>query len=69
MACGDRSHRITPLHLKIVINHENFNTLGEAVPISSLNYKVVLMPRQFLLNTIDPDGKRSLGEMRELLRA
>jgi hypothetical protein len=56
------------LHLKIVNNHENFDAQGEVVPIAWRDYKVVLMPRQFLLNTRDPDGKRSLAEMRELLK-
>ena len=65
MACGERT---TPLHLKMVINHEKFAARGESVYIDWCDYKLVLVPRQNLLKKLDPDGTRSVAEMREQLR-
>ena len=65
MACGERT---TPLHLKMVINHEKFAARGESVCIDWCDYKLVLVPRQNLLKKLDPDGTRSVAEMREQLR-
>ena len=51
MACGERT---TPLHLKMVINHEKFAARGESVYIDWCDYKLVLVPRQNLLNNLTP---------------
>ena len=58
--CEDK----TPLHLKIRAWHTNNKRLGVSPgPPSIENCKELLMPRQHLLKTIDPDGTKSVGEV------
>ena len=58
--CEDK----TPLHLKIRAWHSNNMRLAVSPgPPRIENCKELLMPRQHLLKTIDPDGTKSVGEV------
>jgi hypothetical protein len=58
--CEDK----TPLHLKIRAWHKNNERMGLSPgPPRIDNCKELLMPRQHLLKTIDPDGTKSVDEV------
>ena len=62
--CGARD---TPLHLKILAMHEDTLSAGEEYTLLIADLRLVLMPRQWLLNRLDPDYKLSVDQLRAQL--
>ena len=56
-----------PLHLKILAKHEDNKAAGEDFILQLSDLRLVLMPRQWLLNKLDPDYKLSVDELRAQL--
>ena len=63
--CGDND---TPLHLKLVIYHENRLREGDDMPLDWSDCKTVLMPRQHLLKKLDPSGLLNVPQLRSRLK-
>jgi hypothetical protein len=55
----------TPLHLKLVIYHENSIRDGLDMPLDWSDTKTVLLPRQHLLKKLDPSGVLNVPQLRE----
>jgi hypothetical protein len=58
----------TPLHLKLVIYHENRIREGLDMQLDWSDTKTVLLPRQHLLKKLDPAGVLNVPQLREKLR-
>ena len=56
-----------PLHLKILAKHEDNKAAGEDFILQLSDLRLVLMPRQWLLNKLDPDYKLSVDQLRAQL--
>jgi hypothetical protein len=63
--CGNKD---TPLHLKLVIYHENRLREGYDMLIDWSDCKTVLMPSQHLLKKLDPSGSLNVTQLLEKLR-
>ncbi len=61
MECGDAK---TPLHLKLLMYHEERERQGRAMDIHLSDVKTVLMPRQHVLKALDPNGTATAEELR-----
>ncbi len=59
----------TPLHLKLVIYHENRIREGLDMPLDWSDTKTVLLPRQHLLKKMDPAGVLNLPQLCEKAEA
>ncbi len=57
----------TPLHLKIAAWHDNLKCIKESSQIANSDEKIVLMPRQALLNKLDPLETLSVPKVCEML--
>ena len=47
-------HPRAPLHLKVLAYHRNSVNAGRTLPLELLDLKIVLMPRQWFINKLDP---------------
>ena len=56
-----------PLHLKVLAYHHDRVPEGEALPLERLDLKTVLMPRQWFLKNLDPDGSLTVPALRMIL--
>ena len=56
-----------PLHLKVLAYHHDLVEQGEAPPLELLDLKTVLMPRQWLLKKLDPDGTLTVPALMMIL--
>ena len=56
-----------PLHLKVLAYHHDRTVKREKLPLEVHELKQVLMPRQWWLDKLDPDGSLSVEELREKL--
>ncbi len=63
---GPRNHD-APLHLRILAYHCDRIRAKEALPLELLDLNTVLMPRQWFLKKLDPDGKMEVPQLREIL--
>ena len=55
----ESGHRRAPLNLKVLAYHSDRVSAGEALPLELLDLKTVMMPRQWFLKKLDPDGSLS----------
>ena len=60
-------HPRAQLHLKVLAYHRNRVAAGQALPLKLLDLKTVLMPRQWFLTKLDPNGDLPVPELRALL--
>ena len=56
-----------PLHLKVLAYHSDRIAERERLPLELLDLKTVLMPRQWFLEKLDPDGSLTVPELRMIL--
>ena len=56
-----------PLHLKVLAYHHDRTTRREKLPLELHELKTVLMPRQWWLEKLDPDGLLTVEELRQKL--
>ena len=63
----ETGHARAPLHLKVLAYHGDRVAEREKLPLELLDLKTVLMPRQWFLEKLDPDGSLSVPELRMLL--
>ena len=57
----------TPLHLKVLPYHHDRTVKREKLPLELHELKQVLMPRQWWLEKLDPDGLLTVEELRQKL--
>jgi hypothetical protein len=57
----------TPLHLKVLAYHNDRIAQREQLPLELHELKSVLMPRQWWLRKLDPDGLLTVPELRQKL--
>ena len=55
------------LHLKVLAYHSDRIAEREMLPLDLLDLKTVLMPRQWFLEKLDPDGSLTVPELRMIL--
>ena len=64
MLCGDDD---TPLHLKLVLFHEECARKDQPLGMKIADMKTVLMPKQRVLKCLDPDGTQTVDQLRAKL--
>ncbi len=57
----------SPLHLKIIVYHNDSLSEGAALQLELLELKQVLMYRQWFSKKLDPKGELSVPELLDLL--
>ena len=60
-------HPRAPPHLKVLAYHRNRVAAGQALPLQLLDLKTVLMPRQWFLTRLDPEGDHPVADLRAML--
>jgi hypothetical protein len=63
MEMMERGDAKTPLHLKLVMYQEERERQGRAIDIHLSDVKTVLMPRQYVLKALDPNGTATAEEL------